>query len=49
MDQIRPFMYGGALVVTLGAAMVIAAVTGGADYKACREAGNSTFRCWLNE
>lgn len=39
MDQIRALMYGGALVIALGAAMVIAAVTGSADYKACREEG----------
>lgn len=49
MDQIRALMYGGALVIALGAAMVIAAVTGSADYKACREEGNSPFRCWVNE
>lgn len=49
MDQIRPLMYGGALVIALGTAMVIAAVTGSAEFKACREAGNSPLRCWVHE
>ncbi len=49
MDQHRTLMYGGALVIALGAAMIIAAVSGGADYKACRDAGNSPFRCWVSE
>jgi len=49
MDEIRPYVYGGALAILLGAAMLTAAVSGTDAYHACRAAGNSPFHCWVNE
>ena len=48
MDEIRPYAYGGALVILLFGSLFVAAVTGGVDYQACRDEGNSPLSCWLN-
>lgn len=45
MNEIRPYVYGGALVLLFGAALVYAVVTGDPLYKACIEAGSSPLSC----
>ncbi len=45
----RPYMYATALVLAIGAAMALTAMSGTEAYKACRDGGNSPFSCWVNE